>query len=76
MPRGFIPFSSYLRNELTILTIVGSGSVTIPDYRDHPLLGDPITDDPIRTGPLFEASWTHALHCVRFAETLSTMGIV
>lgn len=50
--------------------IVGSGSVLIPDYRDHPLLGDPIIDDPIRSGPLFEASWTHALHCVR--ESLSS----
>jgi hypothetical protein len=29
------------------------------------MLGKPITDDPIRSGPLFEASWTHALHCVR-----------
>lgn len=44
--------------------LVGSGSVLIPDYSDHPLLGQPITDDPIRFGPLFEASWTHALHCV------------
>jgi hypothetical protein len=43
---------------------VGSGSVSIPDYEQHPMLGKPITTDPIRTGPLFEASWTHALHCV------------
>ena len=28
------------------------------------MLGNPIDDDPIRTGPIFEASWTHALHCV------------
>ena len=47
------------------MCIVGSGSVLIPDYRDHPLLGEPIIDDPLRSGPLFEASWTHALHCVR-----------
>lgn len=44
---------------------MGSGSVLIPNYRDYPLLGDPITDDPMRSGPLYEASWTHALHCVR-----------
>jgi hypothetical protein len=44
---------------------VGSGSVSIPDYRNHPMLGEPIADDPLRSGPLFEASWTHALHCVR-----------
>jgi hypothetical protein len=42
----------------------GSGSIGISEYRQHPLLGDPITDDPLRSGPLFEASWTHALHCV------------
>lgn len=46
--------------------LVGSGSVIIPNYADHPLLGQPITDDPIRSGPLFEASWTHALHCVSY----------
>jgi hypothetical protein len=45
---------------------LGSGSVLIPDYKQHPMLGKPITDDPIRTGPIFEASWTHALHCVGF----------
>lgn len=43
---------------------VGSGSILVPDYKEHPLLGEPITDDPIRSGPIFEASWTHALHCV------------
>ena len=42
----------------------GSGSVGIPNYASYPLLGEPIADDPLRTGPLFEASWTHALHCV------------
>ncbi|KAL9080198.1 MAG: hypothetical protein Q9157_000981 [Trypethelium eluteriae] len=46
----------------------GSGSVAISDYKKHPLLGEPIADDPIRTGPLFEASWTHALHCVGDAD--------
>jgi len=46
------------------MELVGSGSVAIPEYKEHPLLGDPITDDPIRSGPLYEASWTHALHCV------------
>lgn len=51
------------RTSLTVL-IVGSGSVLIPNYRDYPLLGNPIIDDPIRSGPLFEASWTHAMHCV------------
>jgi hypothetical protein len=54
-----------LVHSLTVSSLlVGSGSVAIPDYRDHPLLGEPISDDPIRSGPLFEASWTHALHCV------------
>lgn len=43
---------------------VGSGSVSIPDYAQHPMLGKPIADDPIRSGPIYEASWTHALHCV------------
>lgn len=28
------------------------------------MLGKPISDDPIRSGPIYEASWTHALHCV------------
>jgi hypothetical protein len=52
--------------------IVGSGSVSIPDYRNHPMLGEPIADDPLRSGPLFEASWTHALHCVsRFSKANS-----
>ncbi|KAI9668156.1 MAG: hypothetical protein M1821_000976 [Bathelium mastoideum] len=45
----------------------GSGSVAIPDYKKHPLLGEPIADDPVRTGPLFEASWTHALHCLYYS---------
>jgi hypothetical protein len=45
----------------------GSGSVAIPEYRDHPLLGNPISDDPLRSGPLFEASWTHAIHCLYYA---------
>lgn len=44
--------------------LVGSGSVSIPDYAQHPMLGKPISDDPIRSGPIYEASWTHALHCV------------
>ncbi|KAL7952253.1 hypothetical protein V8C34DRAFT_319207 [Trichoderma compactum] len=52
-----------IRKNWDMLMPLGSGSVLIHDYRDHPLLGNPITDDPIRSGPLFEASWTHALHC-------------
>lgn len=58
-----------LLNQHTIyltLFIVGSGSIAIPDYTSHPLLGSPIVDDPIRSGPLFEASWTHALHCLYY----------
>ena len=43
---------------------VGSESVSIPDYEQHPLLGKPVSDDPIRSGPIFKASWTHALYCV------------
>lgn len=30
------------------------------------MLGKPIVDDPIRSGPIFEASWTHALHCLYY----------
>jgi len=62
MPRElpFFHIQEYYANQL----LVGSGSVSIPDYEQHPMLGKPITTDPIRTGPLFEASWTHALHCV------------
>nr|KAK5447382.1 hypothetical protein LTR18_002961 [Exophiala xenobiotica] len=56
-----------IRRNWDLLMPLGSGSVAIPDYRDHPLLGDPITDDPIRNGPLFEASWTHALHCLYYS---------
>ncbi|KAH8805142.1 hypothetical protein F5884DRAFT_441358 [Xylogone sp. PMI_703] len=56
-----------VRKNWDLLMPLGSGSVLIPDYRDHPLLGNPITDDPIRSGPLFEASWTHALHCLYYA---------
>jgi hypothetical protein len=55
--------------ELTqIFFLVGSGSVTIPDYEKYPMLGKPITDDPIRSGPIYEASWTHALHCVSLSN--------
>lgn len=48
--------------------LVGSGSVKIPDWKQHPMLGQPIVTDPIRTGAIFEASWTHALHCVSFLK--------
>ncbi len=54
---------------------VGSGSVAIPEYKDHPLLGDPIVDDPIRSGPLYEASWTHALHCVSTPSLVTRIPI-
>ncbi|KAK1238444.1 hypothetical protein MKX07_006590 [Trichoderma sp. CBMAI-0711] len=56
-----------IRRNWDMLMPLGSGSVLIPDYKDHPLLGNPITDDPIRSGPLFEASWTHALHCLYYS---------
>ncbi|UKZ49096.1 hypothetical protein TrVGV298_003335 [Trichoderma virens] len=56
-----------IRKNWDMLMPLGSGSVLIPDYLDHPLLGKPITDDPIRSGPLFEASWTHALHCLYYS---------
>lgn len=55
------------RKKWDTLMPLGSGSVSIPDWRDHPLLGQPISDDPIRSGPLFEASWTHALHCLYYS---------
>ena len=56
-----------IRKKWDMLMPLGSGSVSIPNYRDHPLLGEPISDDPIRSGPLFEASWTHALHCLYYS---------
>ncbi|KAL7815172.1 hypothetical protein V8C26DRAFT_131422 [Trichoderma gracile] len=56
-----------IRRNWDLLMPLGSGSVLIPDYKNHPLLGNPITDDPIRSGPLFEASWTHALHCLYYS---------
>lgn len=31
------------------------------------MLGLPIADDPIRTGAIYEASWTHALHCLYYS---------
>ena len=56
-----------IRRRWDMLMPRGSGSVSIPEYKQHPLLGDPITDDPLRSGPLFEASWTHALHCLYYS---------
>jgi len=55
-----------IRRNWDMLMPLGSGSVAIPDWKQHPMLGKPIIDDPIRTGPLFEASWTHALHCLYY----------
>jgi hypothetical protein len=57
-------FFKHFRSLTESVQTVGSGSILVPDYEEHPLLGDPIIDDPIRSGPIFEASWTHALHCV------------
>ena len=56
-----------VRRNWDLLMPRGSGSLAIPNYRDHPLLGDPITDDPLRSGPIFEASWTHAMHCLYYS---------
>ncbi|KAN0122943.1 protein of unknown function (DUF3328) domain containing protein [Hyaloscypha variabilis] len=56
-----------IRHNWDMLMPLGSGSVAIPDYEQYPMLGKPITTDPIRTGPLFEASWTHALHCLYYS---------
>jgi len=55
-----------VRHNWDMLMPLGSGSVSIPNWREYPLLGQPISDDPIREGPLFEASWTHALHCLYY----------
>jgi hypothetical protein len=72
-PEKYFPNSSSnsnrdeIRRNWDMLMPKGSGSVAIPEYRDHPLLGNPITDDPLRSGPLFEASWTHAIHCLYYA---------
>lgn len=57
------------------ISLVGSGSVAIPSYKSHQLLGDPITDDPLRSGPIFEASWTHALHCVSYLPISDTESL-
>ncbi|RDL40111.1 Uncharacterized protein BP5553_00090 [Venustampulla echinocandica] len=55
-----------VRKNWDMLMPLGSGSVEIPDYKNYPMLGEPITDDPIRNGSIFEASWTHALHCLYY----------
>ncbi|KAM0177601.1 hypothetical protein ACHAPF_004186 [Botrytis cinerea] len=55
-----------IRHNWDMLMPLGSGTVRIPDYEQHPMLGKPIVDDPIRSGPIFEASWTHALHCLYY----------
>lgn len=53
-----------IRKNWDMLMPLGSGTVEIADWESHPMLGKPITDDPIRNGSIYEASWTHALHCV------------
>ncbi|KAF4616187.1 hypothetical protein G7Y89_g15219 [Cudoniella acicularis] len=55
-----------VRRNWDLLMPLGSGSVEINDYEQYPMLGKPIVDDPIRNGSLFEASWTHALHCLYY----------
>ncbi|TVY37322.1 hypothetical protein LOCC1_G007037, partial [Lachnellula occidentalis] len=52
-----------VRRNWDMLMPLGSGTVSVPEYAQHPLLGQPIDDDPIHSGAIFEASWTHALHC-------------
>ncbi|KAF2667142.1 hypothetical protein BT63DRAFT_481585 [Microthyrium microscopicum] len=56
-----------VRKNWDLLMPLGSGSVAIPEHEQYPLLGKPILDDPIRSGPLYEASWTHALHCLYYS---------
>ena len=71
-PELFIPNMTTLSNRLEVqakwdaLMPMGSGSVAIPDYHKHPLLGEPISDDAARSGPLYEASWAHSLHCLYY----------
>ncbi|TVY26081.1 hypothetical protein LHYA1_G004311 [Lachnellula hyalina] len=55
-----------IRKNWDMLMPLGSGTVEIPDYKQHPMLGKPIVDDPIHSGAIFEASWTHALHCLYY----------
>ncbi|TVY42185.1 Oxidase ustYa, partial [Lachnellula cervina] len=55
-----------VRRNWDMLMPLGSGTVEIPDYKQHPMLGKPIIDDPIHSGAIFEASWTHALHCLYY----------
>ncbi|KAM3085753.1 hypothetical protein ACMFMG_002817 [Clarireedia jacksonii] len=54
-----------VRENWSKLLPLGSGTVRIPNWEKYPMLGTPITDDPIRSGPIFETAWTHALHCVK-----------
>ncbi|TVY87276.1 Oxidase [Lachnellula willkommii] len=68
----FVPNMSSNENRMQVrknwdmLMPLGSGTVEIPDYEQHPMLGKPIIDDPIHSGAIFEASWTHALHCLYY----------
>lgn len=56
-----------IRRNWDLLLPKGSGTVLIPDWKSHPLLGEPVNDDPIRSGSIYEASWTHAMHCLYYA---------
>lgn len=52
----------------------GGGSVRIDDYKKYPMLGNPVSDDPVRSGPLFEVTWAHSLHCLYyFVDTYHQM---
>jgi len=55
-----------VRRNWDMLMPLGSGTVEIPDWESHPMLGKPIVDDPSRNGSIYEASWTHALHCLYY----------
>ncbi|KAH8603102.1 hypothetical protein B0O99DRAFT_20747 [Bisporella sp. PMI_857] len=56
-----------VRKNWDMLMPLGSGSVAIPEHKNYPLLGHPIEDDPVRGGPIYEAAWTHALHCLYYS---------
>ncbi|CAG8960095.1 hypothetical protein HYFRA_00010573 [Hymenoscyphus fraxineus] len=55
-----------IRKNWDKLMPLGSGTVNIPEHLNYPKIGKPINDDPTHTGPIYEAAWTHALHCLYY----------
>ena len=51
-----------IRKRWDQLLPLGSGIVSIPEWKQDPFLNPPIADEP-----LYEASWTHALRCLYYS---------